>query len=300
MSRPRGIELSGSKVIAAVMATLTGAIAASYLGVAGTLIGAALGSLASTMGTEVYRHYLLRSQEKLKAAGVLVQHRAAGRSATGQQEVARTRELARRSAGSYQGAGAADAEETQVIPSLAGAWRGGPPSEAGPAAGHQAAGDVSGGAGSARPGGTGHWWSGISRRQWLAYGAVAAGIFLVVMAGITIVELSVGKPLEAAVWGRHATGTSVGNLVSGRTPGQHGVTHTPASRSAQPSTSASPGASGSSAAPTAGSSSPPGASSSPSAVPTTAAPTTGGPGSTGPTTGTQSSGTQNSSATPAP
>ena len=105
MSRPRGIELSGSKVIAGVMATLTGAIAASYLGVAGTLVGAAMGSLASTMGTEVYRHYLLRSQERLKAAGVLRQYRAASRSATGQQEVARTREMARRSSGGYLGAG---------------------------------------------------------------------------------------------------------------------------------------------------------------------------------------------------
>ena len=190
-----------------------------------------------------------------------------------------------------------------MIPTLGAAWRGGAAGEAGTSAGQQAAGDVTGGPGTGPPDGTGHWWSGMSRRQWLAYGAVAAGLFLVVMAGITIVELSVGKPLEAAVWGRHATGTSVGNLVSGRAPAQHAVTRTPASRSAQPGTSASPGASGSSApssaAPTAGGSSSPGASSSPSAVPTTVAPTPGAQGSAGPTAGSHSR-TQNSAATPAP
>jgi len=78
MSGPRGLHLSGTQVIASVLATLTGAIAASYLGVAGTLIGAALGSIASTMGTEIYRHYLLRSQEGLKSAGEILVHRTTG------------------------------------------------------------------------------------------------------------------------------------------------------------------------------------------------------------------------------
>jgi hypothetical protein len=100
MSRPRGIDLSGSKVIAGVLATLTGAVAASYLGVAGTLVGAAVGSLSSTMGTEVYRHYLIRSQERLKAAGVLRQRWAAGRAA-----------------GRHAAGGAASPEKPQAVPS---------------------------------------------------------------------------------------------------------------------------------------------------------------------------------------
>ena len=209
MSRPGGIELSGSKVIAGVMATLTAAIAASYLGVAGTLIGAALGSLASTMGTEVYRHYLVRSQERLKAAGVLRLPRPAARSVTGEQQAPRAREMARRSVGSYEGAGAADAEETQVIPGLAGAWRDGPRGAEKPSARQHAAGQVTSDLGRV-PGRTGRWWTGMSRRQWLAYGAVAAAIFVVVMAGITIVELSVGKPLEAALWGLPRPGPAWG------------------------------------------------------------------------------------------
>ena len=84
------------------------------------------------------------------------------------------------------------------------------------------------------PGG-GHWWDGISRRQWLAYGGVTAGVFLVVIAAITIFELSAGKPVNAVVWGKHSTGTSVGNLVGGQSsrtqgaaPGADGQSVSPA------------------------------------------------------------------------
>ena len=77
MSRPGGLQLSPVQIIAALLATLTGAILASYLGVGGTLVGAAVGSIASTTGTEVYRHYLRRSQERLKAAGEVLRQRQA-------------------------------------------------------------------------------------------------------------------------------------------------------------------------------------------------------------------------------
>jgi len=69
MSGRRGLNLSGAQIIASVLATLTAAVAASFLGVAGTLVGAAIGSLVSTMGTEIYKHYLQRSEERLKSAG---------------------------------------------------------------------------------------------------------------------------------------------------------------------------------------------------------------------------------------
>jgi hypothetical protein len=83
MSGPRGLHLSGTQVIASVLATLTGAIAASYLGVGGTLVGAAVGSISSTMGTEIYRHYLQRSQERLRTAGQGVLHHPGARTGTG-------------------------------------------------------------------------------------------------------------------------------------------------------------------------------------------------------------------------
>src|ERR1700680_4604596 len=73
----RRLSLSSTQVAASVLATLTGAIAASYLGVGGTLAGAAVGSIASTAGTEVYRHYLVRTHERLRGGVVTRRYRAA-------------------------------------------------------------------------------------------------------------------------------------------------------------------------------------------------------------------------------
>jgi hypothetical protein len=67
----RRFDLSASQVAASVLATVTGALAASYLGVAGTLIGAAVASFAGTTGTAVYRHYLGRTEARLRAAATV-------------------------------------------------------------------------------------------------------------------------------------------------------------------------------------------------------------------------------------
>ena len=80
----RRLNLSGVQVSAGLLATLTGAVAASYLGVGGTLIGAAIGSLASTVGGEIYRHYLGRTHERLRGAVDVHRYRTA-RSAVGRQ-----------------------------------------------------------------------------------------------------------------------------------------------------------------------------------------------------------------------
>jgi hypothetical protein len=82
MSGRRRLNLSAAQVIAGVLATLSAAVAASFLGVAGTLLGAALGSVVSTMGTEIYKHYLQRSEERLRSAGQVLYHSAA-RTGTG-------------------------------------------------------------------------------------------------------------------------------------------------------------------------------------------------------------------------
>jgi hypothetical protein len=286
MSGPRGIHLSGTQVIASVLATLTGAIAASYLGVGGTLIGAALGSIASTTGTEIYRHYLLRSQERIKAAGEVLYHRTtATHTVTGQPATqpngatqpsgAGQGDEAQTAAGGHHAAhqdrpgqetvtwrrqypdGAPDAAGTRPIPELTalrqngqatrGAGGGDRDDVTGP--GHTASSRAGGQVGDGEPGSGrpaasdgqrgGHWWDGVSRRQWLTYGGVTLGAFVVVIAVITIFELSVGKPVDAVVWGKHATGTSVGNVVSGHSS-QHKVTHpaTTSTPSAQPTSSA--------------------------------------------------------------
>src|SRR6266849_1333992 len=71
MSRRR-IELSATQVIASMLAAVTGAVAASYAGVGGTVIGVAVMSVASTAGAAIYQHYLGRSKERLRSAAEVI------------------------------------------------------------------------------------------------------------------------------------------------------------------------------------------------------------------------------------
>jgi len=68
----RRIELSATQVIASMLAAVTGAVAASYAGIGGTVIGVAVMSVASTAGAAVYQHYLGRSKERLRSAAVVI------------------------------------------------------------------------------------------------------------------------------------------------------------------------------------------------------------------------------------
>jgi hypothetical protein len=238
--------------------------------VAGTLVGAAVGSVASTTGTEIYRYSLRRSQQRLKEAGEVIRNRHAGQH-TGQTAAhaqsqagpgdAATETLAAagpvaRGTGTarYSGRGrdtSPNATETQVTPAATSRWES--RASAGPAqhtAGRHASGTLHGAAGPDGAGGgqgdgsgSGPWWRDMSRRQWLAFGGVALGLFLGVLAVITIIELSVGKPLDAAVWGRHSTGTSVSTVLGGghraqpATPNPTGTPATPSSGATAPDSS---------------------------------------------------------------
>jgi hypothetical protein len=287
MSGRRGLNLSAAQVIASVLATLSAAVAASFLGVAGTLVGAAVGSVVSTMGTEIYKHYLQRSEERLRSAGQVLYHSAA-RTRTGNTDVQAAaasggrhpgqpgpadhsgvtwdpgnrdtadRDLANQETAVWdrrQYGTPRDPRETQTVPGLsaqrAGAAGGGPGnggasyggSRSGGVPGARSSNGQGGPPGSAAEhahgsltpegadggaGGRGRVWAaitsffgGLTRRQWLTYGGIAAGFFLVVVAGITVFELSIGKPLSSAVSGGHSTGTSFGDAFGGhssRTP----------------------------------------------------------------------------------
>ena len=62
----RKFELSMPQILGSALAAVTAAVAASYLGVAGTVIGAAVVSIASSVATAVYTHYLKRTGERVK------------------------------------------------------------------------------------------------------------------------------------------------------------------------------------------------------------------------------------------
>ncbi|GGS81381.1 hypothetical protein ACIBIZ_34120 [Nonomuraea spiralis] len=69
--KQRKLELSVPQIVGSALAALTAAVAASYLGTAGTLIGAAMMSLASTVVADVYTHYLKRTGDKVKQHTVI-------------------------------------------------------------------------------------------------------------------------------------------------------------------------------------------------------------------------------------
>ncbi|MEU4327762.1 hypothetical protein [Nonomuraea dietziae] len=68
--QPR-FELSVPQIAGGALAAVTAAVAASYLGVAGTFVGAAVASIASTIGGAVYTHYLKRANEQIKQHTVI-------------------------------------------------------------------------------------------------------------------------------------------------------------------------------------------------------------------------------------
>ena len=326
MSRPQ-MELSGVQVVASLLAALTGAVAASFLGVAGTIIGTAVMSVAGTAGAAIYRHYLARSKERLQAAAAAAKTRHPGQygaGGPGQPQVGSagtardpasaawgspaavhdtsmtrepgmatgtgvTRGMTRRAshahpdavaaeasarAGGYPGAWPADllasrngspngrdADPTQMMPRLNGY---GDADRAGGSGGH-------GGA----PGGTAiPWW----RRRWVMLAGASLALFLVVMAGVTVVELIAGKPLNSLLTGSRSSGTSVGHVLGGSgiaTSPAPSSSHSSPAASQQPTSTPAPSPS-SSAAPA-----PSPSSSSPAPTPTSPAGGSGPPGSSG-------------------
>lgn len=114
----RRMDLSATQVIASMLAAITGAVAASTLGIAGTVIGAALMSIASTAVAAIYKHYIGRSRERLRKAA-----EAARVSPLVSGSAAAAIRGRHREAGSAQTtpgvtAAEADAEKTQVLPAV--------------------------------------------------------------------------------------------------------------------------------------------------------------------------------------
>jgi hypothetical protein len=64
----RRLGLSGSQVAARALAAVSSAVAASYLGVGGTVIGAGVGSVIATVSTALYQHSLTRTNERIRRA----------------------------------------------------------------------------------------------------------------------------------------------------------------------------------------------------------------------------------------
>jgi hypothetical protein len=303
----RRLDVTPTQAVASMLATLTGAIAASSLGIAGTIIGAAVMSLASTVGAAIYKHYLARGHEGLRAAaaGNGIAAAVLGRqphdpdgSSGGESQDDADAQPAERRPTAGQRAAAADPADAPVRTAFAGrAGLAGParPGQAGlgstvaehPVADPDADGSttahlrpgagqgdtaylgdaavvggaarlrVSGSGADAGPGNTdgasgpgtgdgpdaaaggrdkpasGRHGTRPGARRWLVLAGAVVGAFVVAMGAVTTVEAIAGKPLEALIWHRAGSGTTIGNVV-----GHHPAQHRPAPRqspSAQPS-----------------------------------------------------------------
>jgi hypothetical protein len=88
VEEPRRLDINWVQTLAGALAAVSSAVLLSTLGVAGTIIGAAAGSIVVTVGNAVYSHYLDVSKERAAAARQAAlekanQVRARSRSRTG-------------------------------------------------------------------------------------------------------------------------------------------------------------------------------------------------------------------------
>jgi hypothetical protein len=75
---PRKLELSSTQVAGSALAAVSAAFFASWLGTAGTLIGAAVGSIVATVGSATYTWWLRRTSEAVKRTAAQVRETGMG------------------------------------------------------------------------------------------------------------------------------------------------------------------------------------------------------------------------------
>ena len=68
--QPKRLEINWAQTIGGALAAVSSAVLLSTLGVAGTIIGAAAGSIVVTVGSAVYTHSLAVSKERVAAARI--------------------------------------------------------------------------------------------------------------------------------------------------------------------------------------------------------------------------------------
>ncbi|MEV4007934.1 hypothetical protein [Actinomadura sp. NPDC049753] len=253
--------MSTTQLIASAAATAVAALGASFLGVYGTIIGAALMSVISTAGSAVGKHYLDQGREQIKELTHL-------------QSAVRRREMAEGAAGE---ATSADPTRTAVWSGDPGATRldpvfgggdpnatrfdpGGDPNATrlDPAQTVAAAFAEEAGEDAVRQVVRRSAWQSTvewAKAHWVMLVVSSAAVFAVVIGGITIYEAGTGRP----VGGGGGKGLTVTKVLDG------GGGAKPADTPSQ--------------SPSGGATEKPG--SSPSGTPTSEAPT-GGPGSTAP------------------
>lgn len=180
---PRKLELSPTQIAASALAAVSAAFFASWAGTAGTLVGAALGSVIATVGAATYSYSLKRTSE------------IARRTAAQVRDGALIPPPVRIRRG-----------ETSVMPPVDadGAPASGTTAEEGLAADDDA---------------TGPWWRRLDPRgkdlPWGRIALASAAVMLVTMVALTTIEGLTGRSVSDTVRGNDSHGTTVGSIFSG-------------------------------------------------------------------------------------
>ncbi|WP_344936109.1 hypothetical protein [Sphaerisporangium flaviroseum] len=215
MGGKEGLDLSAPQIAGSALAAATAAVAASFLGVTGTVIGAAAASAATTVGNAVYTHYLKRTRDRLKEAHGLI---------TGQREREALEEETAAAHPGEEGLATAvhatirDHGPADLPPTVTDATPLHPETAETPPLRRE----------------------GAPRPLWVTLIVATVATFALSMGGILAFELLSGKPLAATVHGQEGSGTSLGGKVDEPAPPTP-VPSTPAGDSSpRPKGSASP------------------------------------------------------------
>ncbi|WP_141583476.1 hypothetical protein [Actinomadura sp. WMMA1423] len=274
-------DLSTTQLIASATATAVAALGASYLGVYGTIIGAALMSVISTAGSAVGKHYLDQGRAQIKELTHLQSAVRRRDAAEGAADEARSADPTRTAVWSGDPnatrfdplPGGGDPNATRLDPGGdPGATRLDPTQTVAAALAEEAGEDAV-----RQVVRRSAWQSTVewAKAHWVKLVVSSAAVFAVVIAGITVYEAGTGKP----VGGASGKGLTVTKVVGGG--GDERPADTPSQNPSggtgeQPGTSPSGTPTGES--PSGGPSSPaPGTSEpaeQPTQAPTTAPPTT--------------------------
>ncbi|MBB3091535.1 hypothetical protein [Nocardioides albus] len=158
-SKPAGIDWLATT--AGALAAVTSALLLSTLGAVGTLLGAAVGSVAATIGTNLYSQWLAKSREKVARAQALARWRSAG--------IAGARGRSNPVSESVAEAASVAEDESAVTTDDAGR------------------GAV--------------WRERLRTLPWKRIGLASLAMFVVVIAAITIIELLAGRSVSSMVGG---------------------------------------------------------------------------------------------------
>ncbi|HZB34185.1 MAG TPA: hypothetical protein VE465_28745 [Streptosporangiaceae bacterium] len=216
-------DLSPTQLVAGGLATATATVATSYLGVAGTLIGAAFMSVVTTAGAAVYQHYLDRGKRRyVTLVTTESRHHVAGRPgepAESRGEPAATANPANPANPAEAGKSAEPTRKEPAEAEPAGSTRPAKSAESAESAGSTRPAESAEStdetaqlkeSAAPPPDGAHDTIAQPRRPRWYVLAGAALAIFAVVIGGITLVEALANKPVSAMLGKSDRSGTSLG------------------------------------------------------------------------------------------